>query len=103
MYLEEINNQDKDDWVNPIVSCFFSLPPKQFALLSSLVGLILIENLNLDQQNSLGNFISSVGNFILTSAAQGDTLQSESKKNDKIRHQIEMLKKQISELEEQLD
>ena len=56
-------------------SWFFSLPPKQFALLSSLIGILLTDNLNPDQQNALGNFIVNIGQVILTSAAQGQLLQ----------------------------
>lgn len=56
-------------------SCFFSLPPRQLALLSSLIGILLTDNLNPDQQNTLGNFIVNIGQVILTSAAQGQLLQ----------------------------
>jgi hypothetical protein len=51
-------------------SCFFSLSPKQFSLLSSIIGIFLIDNLDIDQQNSLGNFIVNIGQAILTSASQ---------------------------------
>jgi hypothetical protein len=57
-------------------SCLFSLPPKQFVLLSSLIGVLLTENLDLNEQNSLGNFIVNVGQSILIAAAQGQSLKS---------------------------
>jgi len=60
---------------------FFSLPPKQFALLSALIGIILIDGLDSDQQNSLGNFLVSVGQVILVSAAQS-ALQGNGGKTD---------------------
>ncbi|HOQ02194.1 MAG TPA: hypothetical protein PK604_15540 [Acetivibrio clariflavus] len=82
---------------------FFSLPPKQFALLSSLIGILLIDNLDLNQQNALGNFIVNVGQAILTSAAQAQTLQNNNSQNDYIRKQIQILKQQIDMLEKQLD
>ncbi|MCX7920603.1 MAG: hypothetical protein N3B21_01055 [Clostridia bacterium] len=88
---------------NKLASCFFSLPPKQFSLLSSLLGILLIDNLDLNRQNSLGNFIVNVGQAILTAAAQGQSLQSNSSQNDHIRQQIQMLKKQICALEQELD
>lgn len=87
---------------NP-VSGFFSLPPVQFTMLSVLLGIILIENLDLDQQNTLGNFIVNVGQVILTAAAQGQTLQSAGQEKDQVRQQIQILKKQISALEQGLE
>lgn len=80
---------------------FFSLDPVKFSLLSSLIGILLIDNLNPDQQNSLGNFVVNIGQNLLTAAAQADTLQ-ESQQNQ-VRRQIQSLKKQIAELEEELD
>lgn len=101
---EPSNNLCNDtNKVNPLASCFFSLPPKQFSLLSSLFGILLIDNLDLNQQNSLGNFIVGVGQAILTAAAQGQLLQSNSSQNDHIRQQIQLLKKQICTLEQELD
>jgi hypothetical protein len=96
-----INNDSSCD--NLLTNCFFSLPPKQFSLLSSLLGLLLIDNLDYDQQNSLGNFIVNVGQTILTSAAQGQLLQSNNSQNDHIRQQIQLIKQQIFTLEKQLD
>jgi hypothetical protein len=99
----EINNkQNVHNNESNFVPCFLSIPPKQFALLSSLLGLLLIDNLDLDQQNSLGNFVVNIGQSILTAAAQGQALQSDNQKYDQTRWQIEMLKKQIVELEQQL-
>lgn len=84
-------------------SCFFSLCPKQFAILASFLGILLIDDLDIDQQNSLGNFIVSVGQSILTAAAQGQIVESDNKKNQQIRQQIEILKQQINELESNID
>jgi len=64
---------------NTLISCFFSLPPKQFSLLSSLIGIFLIDNLDTNQQNSLGNFLVNVGQAILTAAAQGQSMQNNDK------------------------
>jgi len=51
----------------------------------------------------LGNFIVNVGQAILTSAAQAQTLQNNNSQNDYIRKQIQILKQQIDMLEKQLD
>jgi len=82
---------------------FFSLPPKQYALLSALIGLALIDGLDADQQNSLGNFIVNVGSTMLTAAAQNQLIESGNKKNDQIRQQLEMIKQQIYQLEEEIN
>ncbi|OZV10888.1 hypothetical protein CIW83_17570 [Tissierella sp. P1] len=84
-------------------SCFFSLPPKQFAILASLIGVLLIDGLDANQQNSLGNFIVSIGQSILTAAAQEQVIESNDEKSQHLRKQIDLLKKQINELELQLD
>jgi hypothetical protein len=85
-----------------LASCLFLLPPKQFSLLSSIIGILLIDELDLGEQNSLGNFIVSIGQTILTAAAQGQLLQDNNSQNDDAAHEIEALKKQLSELEKKL-
>lgn len=98
------NNMNNDNKYNNLLAkCLFSLPPKQFSLLSSLLGILLIDNLDLDQQNALGNFIVNVGQAILTAAAQGAIFQNSNSNNDYIRQQIQILKEQILNLEKQLD
>ena len=80
---------------------FFSLEPVKFSLLSSLIGILLIDNLNQNQQNSLGNFIVNIGQNLLTAAAQAETLQQS--QQNQIRKQIQSLKEQIAALEEELE
>ena len=68
---------------NPLVEFFFSLPPKQFSLLSSIIGILLLQDLDLNQQNTLGNFLVNIGTNILTAAGQGQLLQSQNRKTMK--------------------
>lgn len=112
------NNVNCNDQKNILISCLLSLPPQQFSLLSSIIGLVFTEKLNLNEQNSLGNFIVGVGQTILTSAAQGqfieslkatdnsnqqsDDQSSDSSNNDKVEDEkdsvackIEIIEKQI--------
>lgn len=96
------NSCNEHSCVNPLIESFFSLRPTQFALLSSLLGILLTVNLDLDQQNSLGNFIVNIGQAILTSAAQGQALQSSNSQNKCIQQKIDKLKQQICELEQEL-
>ncbi|MEQ8156541.1 MAG: hypothetical protein ABRQ25_16955 [Clostridiaceae bacterium] len=83
-------------------SCLFSLSPDQFSLLSSILGILLIDNLDTNQQNSLGNFIVGIGQAILTAAAQGQLLESDNSQNNDISQELEKLKKQVSALEKKL-
>lgn len=79
-FVSKLNNESNNE--NAFKSCFFSLPPKQFSLLSSLIGIVLIDNLDTNQQNSLGNFLINVGQAILTSAAQGQLIENKTKIDD---------------------
>lgn len=85
-------------------SCLLSLPPKQFALLATTFGLLLQDDLSIDQQNPLGNFFLSVGQTMLTAAAQEQVIQScnAQNENDQVHEDIEDLKKQITLLKKEL-
>ena len=53
-----------------LVSCITSLPPKQFVLLSTLIGVLLIDNIDPKDQLILGKFINNIGQTIFIAAAQ---------------------------------
>lgn len=100
------NNLNNDKCTNekPCVnSCLLSLPPKQFAALATIFGLLLLDDLSLDQQSALGNFLLSVGQTILTASAQEQSLQSCNSQNDQVNNDIEDLKKQIALLKKEID
>ena len=84
------------------MSDFFSLSPERFTLLATIIGILLTENLDLDQQNSLGNFITSIGQAMMTAAAQGQLLQSEKQQNEEVRQQLQLIKDQINLIEKKL-
>ncbi len=103
---KSLNNKACDN-ISPIESCLLSLPPNQFALLSSIFGLLLLDGLNVDQKNALGNFIVNIGQALLTAAAQEQSLQSSNAQNnnldsDQINEEIEDLKKQIALLKKEI-
>ena len=100
---EKNDNSNKCSAINSAAPSLFSLPPKQYALFSSLLGILLVDILDLDQQNSFGNFLVGTGTSLLVAAAQGQLIQSESEKADQVRQQISKLKQQIIQLEQQLD
>lgn len=100
------NNLNTDKGTNENLcdnSCLLSLPPKQFAALATIFGLLLLDDLSIDQQSALGNFLLSVGQTMLTSSAQEQSLQSCNTQNDQINNDIKDLKNQIALLKKELD
>lgn len=69
-----------------------SLSPKEFVILANIVAITLTEGKSAADNSTLGTFISTVSSIMLTIAAQQQNLQS-----------LEDKKKQIKELEEQLN
>lgn len=63
-------NNASNSTYQALVSCITSLPPKQFILLSSVIGILLIDNIDAKDQIILGKFINNIGQTILTAAAQ---------------------------------
>lgn len=53
-----------------LISHIVSLPPKQFVLLSTIIGILLIDNIDPKDQLILGKFINNISQTIFTSAAQ---------------------------------
>lgn len=70
---EDTNNKyntSANNTYKTLVSYVTSLPPKQFILLSSLIGILLIDDLDSKEQIILGKFINNISQTILTAAAQ---------------------------------
>lgn len=97
---EEIKKKNRNSLNN---SCLFNMPAKQFSLLSSILGILLIDDLSVNQQNALGNFLVNMGQNILTAAAaQGQGNSNVNNKNDDLSNQIDLLKNHICILENQI-
>lgn len=60
-----INNDYKS-----LADFLFSFSGNEFAILASIVGFVISQNLKIDEANSLGNFFEGVGQFLLTKASQ---------------------------------
>ncbi|RDU24915.1 hypothetical protein [Anaerosacchariphilus polymeriproducens] len=73
--------------------CFSTLEPKQFALISGILGVIISDDLSVNEKNALGNFIVNLGQAILTEAAQQQV--QENKINMEMRKEIDELKRKI--------
>jgi len=61
---------------------FFKMSDKEIILLSAEIAILLIENLNVDEQNTLGNFLMSVGQDIILGAGQ-TAIRENNKNNNK--------------------
>lgn len=105
--LNNSSSNSSNCYKNPLVDWLFSLSPEQFSLLSSILGILLLRGLDLDQQNSLGNFLINIGTNMVTAVGQAQLLEdqqsSNNNDNNDIREKIEDLKKQICMLEKELD
>ena len=53
-----------------LISCITTLSPKQFVLLSTLLGILLIDDIDAKDQIILGKFINNISQTIFTAAAQ---------------------------------
>jgi len=49
---------------------FFKMPEKEIILLATEIAILLNDNLTTDQQNTLGNFIMTVGQNMVLGAGQ---------------------------------
>ncbi len=80
---------------------FDKIPPNQFSLIAALLGILLNLELDVNEQNSLGNFFVSIGQTMLTAAAQSanqeshPTDQSMLQQINQMTAQLDALKKQL--------
>ena len=68
------NNQAFDDILNidyqRLSRYLFSFSGNDFGIIGAVVGYIICQNLDIDEQNSIGNFLELIGQMILAIAAQ---------------------------------
>lgn len=62
---------------------FFKMPEKEMIILSAEFAILLSDNLTPDQQNTLGNFLMSVGQDIILGAGQKEIRENKQDKNTK--------------------
>jgi len=84
------------------MSFLASLSPQQAAILATLIGIILADNLDPDEQNALGNFLQAIGQTIIVSAGQVTLIEAAEKDKEEIKCQLKALKEQIEILENKL-
>lgn len=66
---DSINQFVNNDYQS-LADYLFSLTGNEFAILSSVIGYLISQNLKIDQVNSLGNFLEAVGQFMLSKSSQ---------------------------------
>lgn len=72
--------------------------PDTLVLISSLLSILLSQDLSNDEINVLGNVFTQIGASLLTKAAQQQSLQSK----EELKAQIADMEKQIENLKRQL-
>ncbi|MCG8540789.1 MAG: hypothetical protein MJA82_12745 [Clostridia bacterium] len=84
----------------------FKIPPDDFALIAALLGVVISNKLDVNEQNAIGNFFELIGQTILTVSAQEQLQQAliaKQKQNEQLKMQIEILEKQMELLKSQMD
>ena len=69
-------NQFMNNDYKSLSDYLFSFTGNEFAIISSIVGFVISQNLSIDEVNSLGNFLEAVGQFMLSKAAQDQVIQN---------------------------
>lgn len=77
---DSINQFINNDYKS-LADFLFSFSGNEFAIMSSIIGFIISQNLNVDQVNSLGNFFEAVGQFMLCKAAQDQVIANKTNNN----------------------
>ena len=71
-----INNDYKS-----LADFLFSFTGNEFAIISSIIGFVISQNLDIDEVNSLGNFFENIGQFMLAKAAQAQVISNRNNNN----------------------
>lgn len=85
---------------------FSNIPPDKFALIAALLGVGIAKKLDANEQNSIGNFLESVGQSILTVNAQEQlqqALRDKKKQNEQLKMQLEILEKQMEFIKSKME
>lgn len=77
------------------------IPPNVLALLGTLLGILLNLETDADEQNSIGNFLISIGQAMVTASAQAATIKSHPTKSG-MQQQLDQMSAEIDALRKQL-
>ncbi len=80
------NNQGLDDFLDidykNMSRFLFSFSGNEFGIIGAIVGYLICQNLDIDEQNSLGNFFELIGQIILAIAAQNQVISNDNNNNN---------------------
>lgn len=98
-YFEEFSNYDFKGFSNWL----FGLNSYEFSFIASLLGFLISPSLNLNEQNSLGNFLELLGQVILMINSQWVTIKQKNRMNSSIKiTNIIDIKKEINDLKREV-
>jgi hypothetical protein len=72
--MEDILNKFNQNTINSYSQILAKLSPAEFATLGCALSLILIQTLNPNEQNTIGNLLEMIGQILLTSYAQASVI-----------------------------
>ena len=81
----------------------FNVGPYSFTTSAFLIGLLLVQELSIEEQDSIGNWLQLVGLTMQTYASQKVTLDVNNDTTKEDDTNIDALKKTIENIEEKLD
>ncbi len=90
-------NQKEKCCSDKFSSILLSLTPEQFTAIAVLIGFLAADDLSVDEQNTLGNFLMTIGQIIVTIAGQKAILEAE-QSDSQMPQRIDDLQKQIDDL-----
>ena len=82
-----------------------NVSPKAFSFSAIIVGYLLIDDLTANEQNSLGNWLMLTAQVLCTNAYYKQVQQERSTSNKNVSNEdgIEMLKKMVNALNEEIE
>ena len=81
----------------------FNVGPYSFTTSAFLIGLLLVQELSIEEQDSIGNWLQLVGLTMQTYASQKVTLDVNNDTTKEDNTNIDALKKTIKNIEEKFD
>ncbi len=82
---------------------FSNVNPTLFSWSAIIVGTILCEELNTLEQNSIGNWIVLLGDYLLTNAAQIEVIKANNPNQNNNQNQLDSLQYAINRISEELE
>ena len=87
------------------MSIIHNVSPKAFSFSAIIVGYLLIDDLTANEQNALGNWLMLTAQVLCTNAYYKQVQQERSTSNKNVSNEdgIEMLKKMVNALNEEIE